>query len=239
MEQGTGRFIIVEGNLGAGKSTFLRLVKEYLAVNIIYEPHMKWQQVGGHNLLDQFYKDTKRWAYTFQSYAFVTRVLEQEKYMRLYPHATHVLERSVFSDRYCFARNCYDMGLMSAMEWQLYQEWFAWLVDTYTVKPAGFIYLRTDPRVCYERMHKRGRDEEKAVSLEYLQLLHDKHEKWLIEKEGVASYLQQVPVLVLPCDADFEHDVTEQKRHMERIVEFFTVHPISSGETRVQMAVKG
>ncbi len=65
---------LVEGNIGAGKSTFLKIISQYLDIQIIYEPHQKWQNVAGHNLLEQFYKDPKRWAYTFQSYAFVSRV---------------------------------------------------------------------------------------------------------------------------------------------------------------------
>ena len=69
------KLFILEGNIGAGKSTFLRLAGDTLPLQIVPEPHTKWQQVGGHNLLEKFYTDTNRWAYTFQSYAFVTRVL--------------------------------------------------------------------------------------------------------------------------------------------------------------------
>ena len=102
------RCFIVEGNIGAGKSTFLKMLKQYLNVQIVLEPHEKWQNIGdGHNLLDQFYNDPKRWAYTFQSYAFVSRVVAQQEHAKVNPFSMQILERSVFSDRYCFARNCY------------------------------------------------------------------------------------------------------------------------------------
>ena len=115
---------IVEGNIGAGKSTFLRLVQERLPVQIVYEPHTKWQKVDDkENLLDKFYQDTTRWAYTFQSYAFVTRVVEQQRKARENKHGVQVLERSVYSDRYCFAKNCFEMGTLSKLEWTLYREW--------------------------------------------------------------------------------------------------------------------
>jgi deoxycitidine kinase len=223
--------LIVEGNIGAGKSTFLRIVGERLASQVVYEPHEQWQSVGGENLLDKFYADTKRWAYSFQTYAFVTRVVQQEKYAREAQSAVQVYERSVYSDRYCFAKNCYQMGTMTALEWKLYQEWFTWLVDSYTIKPHGFIYLQTDPKICHQRLTKRNRSEEQQVPLEYIERLHEKHEAWLIGKKDVADYIKDVPVLVLQCDADFEHDKQQQDEHMQKIVDFFGIQYRLPGNT--------
>ncbi len=216
---------VVEGNIGAGKSTFLKIIKDYLDVQIVFEPHHKWQQVvDGQNLLEKFYADTSRWAYTFQTYAFVTRVMEQEEHARRNSYSVQILERSVFSDRYCFAKNSYEIGCMNALEWQLYQEWFSWLIDNYVVKPAGFIYLRTDPSVCHERLKKRDRYEEANVALTYLKQLHDKHESWLIYKQGVADYLQDIPVLQLACNKDFEHNKDQQAQHITKIISFLADH---------------
>ena len=213
---------IIEGNIGAGKSTFLKMVKEYLNVQAVFEPHQRWQNVGGsgENILEKFYTDTPRWAYSFQTYAFITRIMAQEEHARLNPYSVQVLERSVYSDRYCFAQNCFELGTMTALEWQLYQDWFAWLVTNYTVKPTGFIYMQTDPLICYQRLLKRNRSEEAAVPVAYLEKLHEKHEKWLVHKIDVAPYLKDTPVLILDCNKDFEHDVAQQERHIEKIVAF-------------------
>ncbi len=217
------KYFVVEGNIGAGKSTFLRIITEYLNAQVVYEPHQKWQNVGGENLLERFYSDTQRWAYTFQTYAFVTRVLERELQAKECTSPFQILERSVYSDRYCFAQNCYEMGVMNALEWKLYQEWFSWLVDNYMAKPSGFIYMKTDPEICYKRLLKRNRSEEAGVSKEYLKLLHDKHESWLVQKEGVAPYLKDTPVLVIHCDEDFESNPRIQQEHMAKIAQFLEV----------------
>lgn len=216
------KYIIVEGNIGAGKSTFLRIIKKQLNIPIIFEPVDKWQAVGGttDNLLEKFYADTMRWAYTFQSYAFITRIFTLEHALKKSPGSLYILERSVFSDRYCFAKNCYEQGLMSAMEWQLYTEWFSWLTQHVMTNPLGFIYLQADPSICYQRLCKRGRSEESPVSLSYLQQLHTKHEQWLLYKEGVADGIQQTPVLTLDCNEEFEDNEAVQQEQMKKVCEF-------------------
>ena len=214
-------FFVVDGNIGAGKTTFLRILAQHLHAHVVYEPTDKWQKiVGTENLLENFYRDTPRWAYTFQSYAFVTRILEQEAHAMQYTEPIQILERSVFSDRYCFAKNCYELGFMTELEWKLYQDWFSWLVDNYVIRPNGFIYLRVDPTICYQRIAKRNRHEESGVSLDYLELLHQKHEDWLINKIDVAPYVKNIPVLVLDCNQDFEGSISEQEKHMEVVSNF-------------------
>ncbi len=216
------RYFIIEGNIGSGKSTFLKMLNKYLNIQMVLEPLEQWQSIGGDgdNLFDLFYKDPKRWAYSFQTYAFVSRIMVQQANARTHNYAVQVLERSVFSDRYCFAYNCYELGYMNALEWQLYQTWFSWLVDSYVPQPYGFIYLRTDPDICYERLQKRDRDEEASISLEYIQSIHNKHERWLIDKQDLSPAVKEVPVLVLDCNAEFETNRVEQEKHVETVSSF-------------------
>ena len=95
----------VEGNISVGKTTFLqRIANETLElrdlVEIVPEPINKWQDVGPDhfNILDAFYAEPQRYAYTFQNYVFVTRVMqERESSGGIKP--LRLMERSVFSDR--------------------------------------------------------------------------------------------------------------------------------------------
>lgn len=95
----------VEGNISVGKTTFLqRIANETLElrdlVEIVPEPISKWQDVGPDhfNILDAFYAEPQRYAYTFQNYVFVTRVM-QEKESSGGIKPLRLMERSVFSDR--------------------------------------------------------------------------------------------------------------------------------------------
>lgn len=229
---------IVEGNIGAGKSTFLMILKQYLNLQVVPEPCDKWQTVAGKfNLLDQFYRDPKRWAYTFQTYAFITRVMQKSQYAQKNDFGVQIVERSVFSDRYCFAQNSHELGFMDELEWELYKEWFNWVLNNYITPPQGFIYLRTNPEICYERLKKRNRHEEETVSRDYLESLHQKHESWLVKKENIASALVKVPVLVLEADDEFERNPNKQAQHIEQILAFIAETSIPSNKKSSQISL--
>ena len=184
----------LEGNVGTGKSTFLKKLEEE-GLQVIYEPVNEWQTVknsDGTNLLENFYGDQKRYAYTFQSVAFRTRVKNIENC-----NPSTVIERSIFTDRNVFAKTCYENGLMNDIEWNDYTSWFDWLSDRFNVKPKGFIYLQASPEVSYERIKKRNRSGEETIPFDYLQCLHKKHEMWLLDEPNV---------LVLNVDEDFENN---------------------------------
>jgi deoxyadenosine/deoxycytidine kinase len=232
----TSNILIIEGNIGAGKSTFLKMLKKYLDLDIIPEPTEKWQKISAEdNLLDLFYKDTPRWAYTFQSYAFITRVQTLIEHQKNNDNKQiQVLERSVYCDRYCFAKNCFESGLMSKLEWQIYKEWFSWLVENYTPRPSGFIYLRTTPKTCFGRIAKRNRCEETDIPLSYLEALHKKHEDWLINKKEVSVNLQSIPVLELDCNKDFENNEEQQINHIKKIKAFIKNEIVQTVKTDTQ-----
>lgn len=100
------KIISVEGNIGAGKSTYLRILKEELKVpfELVPEPVNQWEKIGNNNknvnLLELFYKDPKKWGYTFQSYCFYSRLKAwTEIKKRCTENKLYIFERSVYSDK--------------------------------------------------------------------------------------------------------------------------------------------
>ncbi|WIA28596.1 hypothetical protein OEZ86_011136 [Tetradesmus obliquus] len=179
----------VEGNISAGKSTFLGYItnnNEELreALGVVHEPVDQWQCVptvegGTLNLLDRFYSDPERYAYTFQNYVFMSRVLQERNSTGL-RKPVRLMERSVFSDRMVFVRAVRESGWMGDVELAVYDSWFGPILETNpSLKPDGFIYLKCDPSTCMERLKMRGRHEEDSISIDYLEGLHAKHEDWL------------------------------------------------------------
>lgn len=199
--------IAIEGNIAAGKSTFISILQKISENDpncnwyVQPEPLAKWtgekDNKKGSNLLENFYKNPKRWAYTFEAYTFMTRMkqaLDADREVQSEMKNVDVdltnsnfssitfFERSVYSSRLVFAENCYEAGDLSSIEWSIYCDWSNYLIKKVKqLKLDGLIYLRCDPKVCAARMKKRNRSEESAVPDEYLKALHNKYDTWLAE----------------------------------------------------------
>lgn len=205
--------IYIEGNIGSGKTTFVKLLKKYYNnpdKKIILEPVDEWMSLKDHdnkNLLEKFYENQDKWSFAFQMNSFISRVKKISDYRNTNSVSIAFIERSVFTDKNCFAENCYESGKMNKIEYDIYNRWHEWLVDTFKVNPDAYIYLRTSPEVSHKRTQKRSREGEEGIPLEYLKTLHEKHEKWMdIEKKNY-------PVLTLDVSEDFN---TQEK--MEAII---------------------
>ena len=185
--------IYIEGNIGAGKSTYVKFLKNtYDTYKFLLEPVKTWlsyKNSDGINLLDNFYRDQERWSYTFQMAAFMTRIRDIQKAERENPDKSLVIERSIFSDRNCFAELGYKNGAIGEMEWSIYNDWFNWLKTEFwdTIRPDIVIYLECPPELCARRIAERNRSEESSIPIEYLTDLHKRHEIMMkeFEKEGI------------------------------------------------------
>ena len=198
----------IEGNVGTGKSTFLQKLKE-VGLDVIFEPVDIWTSIkndNGKTLLEEFYNDQKRYAYTFQSIAFRTRVQNIEN-----SKVNTVIERSIFTDRNVFAKTCYENGMMNEIEWNDYTSWFDWLATSFNINPKGYIYLRASPDISYDRIKKRSRSGEETIPFDYLNELHNKHENWLLDEPNV---------LILDVNEDFENNIGRLNDMIEKVLKF-------------------
>ncbi|PSC73614.1 deoxycytidine kinase [Micractinium conductrix] len=185
--------LAVEGNISAGKSTFLKVLShEQTALNgmlqVVQEPVSQWQSVEcrdrngalrRQNVLAKFYENPERYAYSFQHYVLISR-MEQDRRTRDAKVPLRVLERSIFSDRQVFVRAMHKSGTMEDFEVSVYNQIFDEQIHAdIGLVPDGFVYLRASPGTCMQRLKKRSRSEEVSISSDYLEMLHANHEDWL------------------------------------------------------------
>ena len=208
--------ISLDGNIGAGKTTLLEQIRRAMIdLHVVEEPVGLWTSLKnreGKSLLELFYEDKKRWAYTFQNCAIMTR-------FRNIQDAVHQLdttvkepqviitERSIMTDKHVFAEMLRDSGDLDLLEWDLYESWFNTFSKKYPVH--GIIYLSTSSVTSKERIGIRNRVGEDKIQLDYLNALDQQHKKWV---EGT-----NLPVLTLSTEKD-----VPVEQNLQAIREFVT-----------------
>lgn len=185
--------ISIEGNIGVGKTSIIELLKKNLgeSADFIYEPVDEWIAIkdkDGKNLLETFYEDKKRWSYTFQNVAYITRMSSiVEKIDRSHKKII-VLDRSLLADLNTFAKMLHDDGFISDIEWSAYNKWNNFFENNYGDKIVHkIIYLRCSPEVAEKRIKMRNRNEESTIPTSYLEMLHKYHDEWLLENNNALT----------------------------------------------------
>ncbi len=214
--------IYIEGNIGAGKSTFLELFKEYLVQNlpgskVLPEPVQAWmetQDSNGKSILQHYYEDQKKYGFTFQMNAFISRVNEIEEIRK--ENLQHLfVERSVYTDKNVFTLTNYKNGNINEIEHEVYQQWFNVFTEKFNLKPKAYIYLKTSPETCAVRIKRRDRTGESSIPLEYLKELHILHDTWLEQEKKWG-----VPVLEVDVSVDYIADNEASRRIFREILDF-------------------
>jgi deoxyadenosine/deoxycytidine kinase len=208
--------ISLEAGIGVGKSTILDIFSKKFGdkFNVIFEPLQEWLEKyrdENTNILNMFYSNIERWGYTFQMNAFMTRI--QKIKNERDTNKINLTERSILSDHLIFAKMLYDDGKITTVEWKLYEDWFKWLSYEFNSVPKKIIYLRCDPNVAFQRIHKRNRCEESGITFEYIEKLHKYHDEWLLNET-------RIPVLVIDVSCDFEGDDKKINEIYSKIMEF-------------------
>ena len=208
------RIFSLDGNIGVGKSTLLKeIAKQFPEILIIQEPVDVWTALknsDGQNLLELFYKDKHRYAYTFQNAAILSRLkLLKDAVAAARPGQIILTERSVLTDRCVFAEMLKDQGFLNGIEWQLYTTWF----DTFAtdLPMAGIVYISNRCETAYERIQKRNRSEENTIAMSYLTELETQHTKWLSQTP--------LPVLRISTEAD-----TNLQETLTKLGKFLKAH---------------
>jgi deoxyadenosine/deoxycytidine kinase len=178
----------IEGNIGSGKSTVLKKLKETNPGWIfVDEPVSEWLDLKnehGKSLLELFYADKRRWSYTFQNVAVFHRFQNLKNALDnidTSKEAVIVMERSLMTDYLIFTSMLHADGYIDHLEKQIYMGWFNHLQ---AMLPAidAHIYVHASPEVCLQRITSRAREGESVIPLEYLKQLDHYHNEWLLNK---------------------------------------------------------
>lgn len=192
--------IAIAGNIGSGKTTLTRL----LARHYNWEPH--YEEVDTNLYLEDFYKDMSRWSFNLQI-SFLNSRFRQILDIRE-SGKTIIQDRTIYEDAHIFAPNLHAMELMSDRDFENYSSLFE-LMQRVTSAPDLLIYLRSSIPNLVNQIHKRGRDYENTISIDYLSKLNDRYENW------IRNY-DKGKLLILPMD---DLDIVDKPEDLGLIIE--------------------
>ena len=210
--------IVIEGNIGAGKSTLINKLNQLFNTNskvkIIEEPVELWNNIkdkDGTNILTNYYKNQEKYAFSFQIMSFTSRFNILRNALKN-NYDIIIIERSMFSDKYIFTKMLYDTNMINEIEYKIYLQLFDEFISE--IPEVSIIYLKTDPIVAKKRVDYRNRKGE-IISLEYLQECHRYHEEWLNNTSQ--------NIITIDGNKDYYNDETELNDIIQRITEFIKI----------------
>ena len=162
--------IAISGNIGAGKTSLTELLSKHYR----WEAH--YEDVIDNPYLDDFYNHMERWSFNLQIYFLKSR-FEQLIKINNYNNNTIVQDRTIYEDAHIFAPNLKSMGLMNQRDFKNYQGLFE-LMESQIQGPDLLIYLRSNIPNLVNKIHKRGREYENSISIDYLSRLNERYEAW-------------------------------------------------------------
>ena len=191
--------IAIAGNIGAGKTTLTKLLAKH------YKFKKQLEDVVKNPYLDDFYNQMERWSFNLQIYFLNSRFRQVKEIHE--KNKNVIQDRTIYEDANIFAPNLHAMGLMTNRDFENYRSLFD-LMEENVAAPDLLIYLRSSIPNLVSQIHKRGREYENSISIEYLSRLNERYEAWIHNyKKG--------PLLIIDID---DLDFVENKEDLKEII---------------------
>lgn len=201
--------IVIAGNIGSGKTTLTHMLAHHYG----WTPRM--ESVTQNPYLEDYYGDLPRWSLNLEVFFLKERfrdLLEIER-----AKETIIQDRSIFEGVYIFTANNHDMGNMSDRDFETYMGLFESMMMV-AHRPDLMVYLRASVPHLVDHIHRRGRDYEQNMQLDYLKNLNDRYDDFIANKyKGRVLTVDVDGIDFLNSRHDFANIVTQIDRELAEI----------------------
>ncbi|MBF4693560.1 deoxynucleoside kinase [Fusibacter ferrireducens] len=167
--------IVIDGIIGAGKSTVGKFLSESLDLPIFEELKSDGKDSLAQRMLDLFYEEPSRWSAIIQVMFLNDRFKDIKRIEAMGNRA--ILDRSIYGDE-IFAKTIHDRGQMTNDEYMIYKNVLHNMLEHIKV-PEVLIYIDVSVDTALHRINFRGRSTEgDLIPRDYLVDLQKNYEAW-------------------------------------------------------------
>ena len=191
-------YVVIEGNIGAGKTTLATRIAEQFNASLILE------RFADNPFLPKFYQDPEKYSFALEMSFLASR------YKQLYEEigSGNLFRTFTVADYYFTKSLVFATSTLNGDEFNLYRQIF-YIIYSSLPKPDIYVYLHLSPERLLKNIEKRGRDYEKSITIEYLQKIQDSY---------FAFFKQNPRNKYLVIDIN-EIDFVASKNHYSQIIE--------------------
>jgi deoxyguanosine kinase len=158
------QFIVIEGNIGAGKTSFVSRYSKEFGYRVIYE------QFAENAFLPKFYQEPEKYAFTLEMSFLANRFHQLKKEL----NRQDIFSSGIISDYYLMKSLIFARATLSTDEFKLYRDIFD-IIYQRLPKPDKYVYLHKTPESLLKNIYSRGRAYERNINWQYLKKIEDSY----------------------------------------------------------------
>ena len=190
-------YIAIEGPIGVGKTSLAEIIADKLNTRKVLEDFEE------NPFLDNFYDNIEEYAFQTQMFFLLQRYKQQQEIKQL-----DVMQKGVVTD-YMFDKDrLFASFTLSGPEMELYSR-VADILEQDIIKPDLVVYLQADTPLLMQYIKKRGRDLEKGVTSDYIDLVNQRYQEFFVNYEDT-------PLLIINTN---NIDFVENPRDLDELLE--------------------
>lgn len=167
-------FIVIEGNIGAGKTTLSKMLAQEFKAKLVLE------NFANNPFLPKFYEDPNKYAFQLETSFLIDRYDQLKKYLQ----APDLFSEMIISDYYFSKSLIFAKITLKDDEFNLYRKLF-WLIYKSVPKPDLYVYLHLNIDRLLKNIKKRGRPYEQSIKPEYLEAIQNSYFDFFKEQKDL------------------------------------------------------
>lgn len=156
------RYLVIEGNIGTGKTSLCHLLSERKNAKLFLE------QYADNPFLPKFYKDPERYSFPLELSFLADRYNQLKKNFESFD----LFSDLIVCDYFFMKSLIFSSQTLQDDEYKLYRQLFD-IIYSQLPKPDLYVYLHKNTDKLIENIKKRGREYEQEISAEYLKKIEN------------------------------------------------------------------